>query len=161
MRLLKLKQKEAYGMTRRLTDGTVITHPDYHGNGGTGSSREHSMTQYEVYLVEEMKVVIHNGSSIMDTSSENAVWIRTYTSATTTKALAEDLVVELKEAARKSPTFLAFVKEHFDEEEERWGTFEEHFASEFDDLHTYKITPIRLDEPEGQPAKDIHAGTYL
>lgn len=111
------------------------------------------MTQYEVYLVEEMKCA-HNGWA-----GQPDTWAKTYTSATTTKALAEDLVVELKEAARKSPTFLAYVKEQFNEG--GGETFEEHFAEEFDDGHSYTITPIRLDEPEGQPAKDIHAGTYL
>jgi hypothetical protein len=112
------------------------------------------MTQYEIFLVEELKVVAHNGWTGQDDT-----WSKTYQSATTTKALAEDLVVELKEEARKSPTFLEYVKEQFDEDDGE--TFEEHFAELFDDDHSYKITTIRLDEAEGQPARDIHAGTYL
>ena len=115
------------------------------------------MTQYEIYLVEEIGV-------------EREDFYEGYRDqfATTTKELAKDLVGELKLAREdKRRAFEAWLKDEKGCDESRfdptgvptpeWQEIEDSGRYRW----TYRITPIRLDEPEGQPARDIHAGTYL
>jgi adenylyl- and sulfurtransferase ThiI len=135
------------------------------------------MTQYEVYLVEEYRAM-HLSRADTSEHLEEAYhadfifgignrWLRVYQSTTTTQELAHDLMVELKEEARKSPTFREDAERRWNEQQvpemvtasqDEKGEFIEDY---FEELHRYKITTIRLDEAEGQPARDIHAGTYL
>lgn len=129
------------------------------------------MTQYEVYLVEEYRAM-HLSRADTSEHLEEAYhadfifgvdnrWLRVYQSTTTTQDLAHDLRLELKEAARKSPTFREAAERAWNAWDHNQDEKEAFIEDYFEELHRYPITPIRLDEAEGQPAKDIHAGTYL